>query len=95
LILALKLVVTPALIAAATLVGRRFGPSISGWLVGLPFTSGPVSLFLTLEDVRDGRTPPLSGERTRDAGRHLKNERPRMGASSFDRHDRSVTARVD
>ncbi len=48
-ILALKLVLTPALIAGATLVGRRFGPSISGWLVGLPFTSGPVSLFLALE----------------------------------------------
>jgi hypothetical protein len=49
LILALKLVLTPALIAVATLIGRRFGPSISGWLVGLPFTSGPVSLFLALE----------------------------------------------
>jgi hypothetical protein len=49
LILALKLVLTPALIAIATLAGRRFGPSISGWLVGLPFTSGPVSLFLALE----------------------------------------------
>jgi len=49
LILAFKLVLTPALIAAATLVGRRFGPSISGWLVGLPFTSGPVSLFLAFE----------------------------------------------
>ncbi len=48
-ILALKLVLTPALIAVATLVGRRFGPSISGWLVGLPFTSGPVSFFLALE----------------------------------------------
>jgi hypothetical protein len=49
LILALKLVLTPALIAIATVAGRRFGPSISGWLVGLPFTSGPVSLFLALE----------------------------------------------
>ena len=48
-ILALKLVLTPALIAVATLAGRRFGPSISGWLVGLPFTSGPVSLFLAVE----------------------------------------------
>ncbi len=48
-ILALKLVLTPALIAVATVIGRRFGPSISGWLVGLPFTSGPVSLFLALE----------------------------------------------
>jgi hypothetical protein len=52
LILALKLVLTPALIAVATLVGRRFGPSISGWLVGLPFTSGPVSFFLALEQGR-------------------------------------------
>jgi hypothetical protein len=49
LILALKLVLTPTLIAVATLAGRRFGPSISGWLVGLPFTSGPVSFFLALE----------------------------------------------
>jgi len=48
-ILGLKLVLTPALIAVATFAGRRFGPSISGWLVGLPFTSGPVSLFLALE----------------------------------------------
>jgi hypothetical protein len=47
--LALKLVLTPALIAIATLAGRRFGASIGGWLVGLPFTSGPVSLFLAVE----------------------------------------------
>ena len=47
--LALKLVLTPALIATATLAGRRFGPSIGGWLVGLPFTSGPVSFFLAIE----------------------------------------------
>ncbi|HEY9288533.1 MAG TPA: hypothetical protein VIT43_11000 [Candidatus Dormibacteraeota bacterium] len=47
--LALKLVLTPVLIAGATLVGRRWGPSLSGWLVGLPFTSGPVVFFLGLE----------------------------------------------
>src|SRR5437763_1777798 len=47
--LALKLVLTPALIAIATLSGRRWGPSIGGWLVGLPFTSGPVSFFLAIE----------------------------------------------
>jgi hypothetical protein len=46
---ALKLLLAPALIAVATLAGRRFGPSVSGWLVGLPFTSGPVSFFLALE----------------------------------------------
>ncbi len=47
--LLLKLVITPALIGTATLAGRRFGPSFSGWLVGFPFTSAPVSLFLTAE----------------------------------------------
>ena len=46
---ALKLVLTPALIGAASLAGRRWGPAVSGWLVGLPFTSGPVALFLALE----------------------------------------------
>jgi hypothetical protein len=33
-ILALKLVVTPLLIAAATLVARRWGPGVGGWLAG-------------------------------------------------------------
>ena len=46
--LALKLVLTPLLIAAASLAGRRWGPAISGWLVGLPFTSGPIAFFLAL-----------------------------------------------
>jgi hypothetical protein len=44
-----KLVLTPALIAVATLAGRRFGPSVGGWLVGLPFTSGPIAFFLALD----------------------------------------------
>lgn len=46
--LALKVALTPALIAAASLAGRRWGPSVSGWLVGLPLTSGPVVFFLAL-----------------------------------------------
>lgn len=49
-ILLLKLVLTPLLIAAATLAGRRWGPGVSGWLVGLPLTSGPVSLILALQN---------------------------------------------
>jgi hypothetical protein len=44
-----KLVVTPLLIAVATLAGRRWGATLGGWLVGLPLTSGPVALFLVLE----------------------------------------------
>jgi hypothetical protein len=46
--LALKLVLTPTLIGAASLAGRRWGPAVSGWLVGLPFTSAPIALFLAL-----------------------------------------------
>ncbi len=46
--LLLKLILTPALIGAASLAGRRWGPSVSGWLVGLPLTSGPVAFFLAL-----------------------------------------------
>ena len=48
-LLLLKLTITPAVIALATIVARRFGPAVGGWLIGLPFTNGPVALFLTLE----------------------------------------------
>ena len=47
--LLLKVLVTPALITTATLAGRRWGEAMSGWLVGLPLTSGPVIFFLALE----------------------------------------------
>src|SRR5881227_2095437 len=47
--LLLKVVLTPALIATATLVGRRWGGTMSGWLVGLPLTSAPVVFFLALD----------------------------------------------
>lgn len=48
----LKLVLTPLLITGATLAGRRWGQAVSGWLVGLPLTSGPVSFFLVLQQGR-------------------------------------------
>ena len=44
----LKLALTPMLIGVASLVGRRWGPAISGWLIGLPFTSGPIIFLLAL-----------------------------------------------
>jgi len=47
--LALKLVVTPGLIGAATLAGRRWGQSVGGWVVGLPLTTGPVAFFIALD----------------------------------------------
>ncbi len=49
----LKLVLTPLLIAGATLAARRWGPTVGGWIVGLPLTSGPVSVFLAVEQGRD------------------------------------------
>jgi hypothetical protein len=47
--LALKLVVTPVLVGAASLAGRRWGAAVSGWLIGIPFTSAPIALFLAFE----------------------------------------------
>jgi hypothetical protein len=47
--LALKLIVTPLLIAAASLAGRRWGQAVSGWFVGLPLTSGPIAWFVALD----------------------------------------------
>ena len=45
----LKLFLVPVLILIASLVGNRWGPSVSGWLVSLPFTSAPVIFFLAIE----------------------------------------------
>src|SRR5262249_12756510 len=47
--LVLKVLVTPALIGGASLAARRWGHQVSGWLVGLPLTSGPIAFFLALE----------------------------------------------
>lgn len=48
-ILVLKLLLTPIMIALATLAGRRWGPAVSGWFIGFPLTSGPVSVILALQ----------------------------------------------
>jgi hypothetical protein len=47
-ILVLKLVLAPVIIGSASLAGRKWGPAVSGWLVGLPLTSGPVIFFLAI-----------------------------------------------
>ena len=48
-LLAVKLIVTPLMILAASLAGRRWGEALGGWIVGLPLTSGPVAAFLAVE----------------------------------------------
>ena len=45
----LKLCLTPLLIGGVALAGRRWGPLVSGLLIGLPLTTGPVSFFLAVE----------------------------------------------
>ncbi len=48
-ILSFKLFITPLLIGLVTLAGRRWGAVISGLLVGLPLTTGPISFILAYE----------------------------------------------
>lgn len=47
--LLLKLLIAPLIIGGTSLASRRLGPAIAGWLVSLPLTSGPVVLFVLLE----------------------------------------------
>ena len=47
-LLALKLILSPLIIGSASLAGRRWGPAVSGWIVGMPLTSGPVIFFVAL-----------------------------------------------
>lgn len=48
-LLLLKLSIVPALLAAISYAGRRWGPDVAGWLGGFPSLTGPVLLFLALE----------------------------------------------
>lgn len=48
-LLLFKLAVSPLLVVGASMAVRRWGAIIGGFLVGLPLTSGPISVFLTLE----------------------------------------------
>ncbi|MGH9552254.1 MAG: hypothetical protein ACRD3W_22905 [Terriglobales bacterium] len=53
LLFCIKVLTTPLLIAAVTLAERKYGPRATGMLIGLPLTSGPVSLFLATEQGAD------------------------------------------
>jgi hypothetical protein len=49
LLLLVKLVAVPVLVLSASLAARRWGPSVGGFIIGLPLTSGPVLVFLGIE----------------------------------------------
>ena len=45
----MKLLLTPFFIGGMSLIARRWGPAVAGFLVALPLTSGPVVVFVALE----------------------------------------------
>ncbi len=47
--LLLKLLVIPTFLLLISRAGRRWGPSVAGWLSGLPVVVGPILLFLAVE----------------------------------------------
>ena len=48
-LLVLKLLLVPSLVAAATLAGQRWGPRVGGWFTALPIVGGPVLCFYAIE----------------------------------------------
>jgi hypothetical protein len=47
--LALKLVLVPGFLLLVTLAARRWGPALAGWLAGLPVVTGPILVFMAIE----------------------------------------------
>ncbi len=48
-LLLFKIAIPPVLVALMSLAARRWGPSIGGLLMGLPWMTGPVLIFLGLD----------------------------------------------
>lgn len=47
--LALKLTLVPLFLLLVSMSGRWWGPSIAGWLAGLPVVAGPILLLVAVE----------------------------------------------
>lgn len=56
-----KLVFTPVLMLLSTLASRKWGDTVGGLLVGLPLTSGPISLFMALEHGKEFAASATTG----------------------------------
>ena len=52
-LLFLKLTLAPFLVAVATVVARRWGPTIGGIIIGFPLSTGPIFLFLAIDQGLD------------------------------------------
>ncbi len=48
-ILLLKLFLVPILIYTITMVGRKWGPTVAGWMSAFPIVAGPILLVFSLE----------------------------------------------
>jgi hypothetical protein len=48
-VLAIKVLLGPALVVVSTLAGRQLGPAVGGWLSALPVIAGPLMLVVALE----------------------------------------------
>ena len=49
LLLIFKFTVTPILVGLASLAARRWGNRVAGLIIGFPLMTGPISIFLTIE----------------------------------------------
>lgn len=47
--LLLKLLLVPTFLGLLSVAGKRWGPSMAGWLAGLPVVTGPILFFLAME----------------------------------------------
>ena len=47
-----KILIAPVLIGLVSLAGRKWGPGIAGWLLGLPLNSAPILAFIVLQEGR-------------------------------------------
>ena len=47
--LVLKLILVPSALGLVSVAGKRWGPSVAGWLAGFPIVTGPILLLLAIE----------------------------------------------
>lgn len=48
-VMLLKIALVPLVVLLASLAGRRFGHTATGWIAGLPLIAGPIFVFLAID----------------------------------------------